>query len=234
MRILKFFYFAILICTIAGLQSGCKKNNDKKANCRISSASSTTAGNAYLFLYNNENKLIRTSLGSSVITYDYSGNTTTVTNLDSGKFLNKSIVTNNADGLAINVRTETNTNGSEWSNTFYEYTGTELAKSTFTSSAGGSATVSTYVWTNGNLVSSKTDTTISTLDYYTDKPRQPGDFLSLVQVIQGYEIYRTRNLLKTASGTNLIYIFGTDGKIISLEAVSGTSTTILDYQYQCN
>jgi hypothetical protein len=234
MRTIKFAVYSILFTAPTITGPGCKKNNDKKANCQLISASSPTAGNGYIFLYDNEDKLIRTSLGGSVATYDYSDNTTVITNLDSGKFTNKSTVTKNADGLAINVRTEYDQTGTVWNNTSYEYTGTELSKSTFTSSAGGNAMITTYTWLNQNLVASKQDTTVSTLGYYTDRPRQTGDFLSLIQFIQGYEIYRTKNLLKTLSGSNLIYIFGTDGKINSIEVVSGASTTFLDYQYQCN
>jgi hypothetical protein len=233
MRFSKLFISSTLILALTGIYTSCKKNNDKKANCRIASLITNPGANVYTFLYNNESKLIRTALGNSVITYDYSGNTTTIINLDSGKFLNKSIVTNNADGLAINVRTESNSAGTDWNNTFYEYTGVELARSTFTSSAGGSA-VTTYTWVNQNLVAAKTDTTTSTLEYYPDKPRQAGDFLSLIQTVQGYEIYRNKNLIKMFQGTNLNYIFGADGKINSLEAASPASTAILDYQYQCN
>jgi hypothetical protein len=234
MRPLKFALYSMLLLALTGINTGCKKSNDKKASCQLSSASSATAGNAYVFLYNNEDKLIRTTLNSNLVTYDYSGNTTVVTSLDSGKFFSKSTVTNNSDGLAINVRTDYDLAGTMWSNTFYEYTGTELSRSTFTSSAGGNATVNTYTWSNQNLIASKQDTSISTLEYYIDKPRQTGDFLSLIQFIQGYEIYRTKNLLKSLTGSNLIYVFGTDGKINSVEVVSGTTTSILDYQYQCN
>jgi hypothetical protein len=234
MRTIKFAIYSFLFTALTITNPGCKKNNDKKANCLLSSASSATAGNGYIFLYDNDGKLIRTTLGANVATYEYDGNTTIVTNLDSGKFLNKSTITKNTDGLAINVRTDYDLSGNTWNNTFYEYTGTELNRSTYTSSTGGIATITTYTWQNQNLVASRQDTTVSTLEYYTDKPRQTGDFLSLIQFIQGYEIYRTKNLLKTLSGSNLIYIFGTDGKINSVELISGASTTILDYQYQCN
>jgi hypothetical protein len=52
--------------------------------------------------------------------------------------------------------------------------------------------------------------------------------------LQGYEIYRNKNLLKTIAGTSLNYEFGTDGKISSLSATTGANETFINYEYQCD
>jgi len=225
---------------IFGTFTRCKKNNDKAPECRIISATGVPGGASYQLTYDNTGKLSRVVLGQGVITYDYTGNgnMVTVTNMDSGQFRSRTVVTLNPVGLASNVRVEDDLTGATWSNTSYEYNGDELSRSTSTSSAGGAPSVSTYTWSDGNMISATTDPTgpmpsTSTFEYYTDKPRQNGDFLLLLQLLQGYEIYRNKNLIKGISGAVLTYIFAKDGKIASLEVAEGT-TSFLDYQYQCN
>jgi hypothetical protein len=230
---LKILAAAVLILAI-GTFNGCKKSNDKKPDCKISALSSPASTDRNTLSYDASGKLSRLISGGSFTSYSYSGSTTTVTTLDSGKFSSKTTIFSNDAGLAINVRTESDEAGTIWNNGFYEYNGEELVKSTGTSSSGGPAVITTYTWNNHNMVSSTTDTTTTVYGYYTDKPRQTGDYFLLVQLIQGYEIVRNKNLLKSVSTSTLSYDFGSDGKITTLSVISGNSTTFLDYDYLCN
>jgi hypothetical protein len=184
--------------------------------------------------YNPDGKLSRAESSFLVLTYEYSADSVTIVTLNSGNFQSKTIATLNKDGLATNVRTENDTLGTSWSNAIYEYNGQELSKGTLITSAGGRPVVTSYTWNNQNLVKATTDTTSQTFEYYNDKPRQTGDYLLLVQQLQGYELYRYKNLLKAIDGTSLNYEFGSDGKINSLSATSGATESFINYEYQCD
>jgi hypothetical protein len=220
---------------------GCKKDKDeaRKPDCRIITATPTptSSGDPFNISYNSEGKISTLSQDMDVTTFAYSGNTVIATTNTSGTFARKNIITLNADGLATNVRTETNTSGTDWTNQAFEYSGTEIIKATTTSSGGGTPSVSIVTWSNGNLVSITSGSSTTTLDYYTDKPAQTGDYLSLAQLVAGYQIYRTKNAIKSilsgSSINNFDYSFDGDGKITSLIA-TGASNTTYSYQHQCN
>jgi hypothetical protein len=144
---------AALSLTIAGIISGCKKNSDKRPACSIIAAASPSLATVYHLSYNSDGKLNSVTAGATIVTYEYTGNTSIATTLDSGRFFSKKIIILNAAGLAINVRAENNPAGTDWSNNVNEYSGAELIKSTSTSSVGGSPLITTYTWLNQNLVS---------------------------------------------------------------------------------
>jgi len=218
--------------------TACKKDNDekKKPNCRIITITPTT-GNAFNISYNSEGKTSTISTGNDVTTFAYSGNTIIGTTTTSGTFSSKKIITVNSNGLATNVKTEFNSSGTNWSNDVYEYSGTELIKSTSTSSSGGTPSVSTITWSNGNLISVTSGSSVSTVDYYTDKPAQTGDYLNIAQLVGGFQIYKTKNAIKSllsgSSITSFDYNFDGDGKITALTATGGSNITY-SYQHQCN
>jgi len=219
--------------------SACKKDNDekKKPTCRIITITPSPSGNAFNITYNSEGKISTISTGNDITTFAYSGNTVIGTTNTSGVFSSKKIITLNANGMATNVKTEFNSSGTNWSNDLYEYSGTELIKATSTSSTGGTPSVSTLTWSNGNPVSATTGTSVTTLDYFTNKPAQTGDYLDIAQLVVGYRIYKPKNAIKSLlNGTNINsfdYTFDSDGKITSLVATGATNTTYT-YQYQCN
>jgi hypothetical protein len=212
----------------------CKKSNDKKPSCQIITATFAPNVSTIHLTYNTEGKPSRIVANILDMTYKYSADSVTIVTFQSGNFQSKTIASLNKDGLATSVRTEFDTLGATWSNTIYEYNGQELSRSTLFTSAGGKPVVSTYSWVNQNLVLSTTDTTSQTFGYYTNKPRQPGDYLLLVNQLQGFEIYRNKNLLKTIGETSLNYEFGTDGKINSFTATTGANEIFVNYEYQCD
>jgi hypothetical protein len=235
----KLFLMAVLITAVL---VSCKKDSTPAPICRIITVSPVSAdgGTTYNFSYNSEGKLSSSSssTSTSVTTYSYSGNTVIASTTSGGVFKAKEIITLNANGMASNVKTENDEAGTSWDNTLEEYSGTELIKSTSTSSSGGPADVTTFVWSGGNLVSSTSGSLTTTIDYYTDKPAQTGDYLSLLQLEDGYEVFRVKNAIKSfLVGSTIFsysYSFGSDGKIASIAITTGTDTSTDDYQYQCN
>ena len=232
MKISKILFGAAWTIIIAVSFNACKKNTDKKSVCRI--IAFTVAGQVYHISYNNQGKIISLTGGSLSDSYDYFGDTTIVTSLDAGTFASKTTIALNKAGLATNVRTENNGSGTDWTNDVFEYNGDELAKQTSTRSADTIKGITTYAWFNHNMISETMGSNTTVLGYYTDKPRQDGDYLAFIQFISGYEVYRTKNLLKTFGSATLTYDFGSDGNISSLTITSpGGTPESLNYQYEC-
>lgn len=222
-------FFGIVIVII--FCYGCKKDsNDITNTCRLISVITPSANDTFHISYNNEGKINSVTFKTIVSNFFYSGNTTTITKVINGLYSGRTVVTNNANGLAINVKTEFNAAGTEWTNTTYEYNGEELFRSTSTHSGGGEPSVTAYAWINHNLVSMTTGSTTEIMEYYTDKPSQEGDYFSLLDFLQGYDIYRTKNLLKSIYGEELTYEFRADKKISSF---SSNSVIAIRYDYEC-
>jgi hypothetical protein len=229
------FLVAFLCLGMITIFSGCSKDDPQPA-CRIITAT-PNSGDASNISYNSEGKISTISSGTSVTTFAYSGTTAIGTTTNSGTFSRKIIVTNNADGLATNIRTETNQAGTIWSNLAMEYSGTELIKQTSTNSTGGAPDVTTVAWTNGNPTTITSGASIQTVEYYTNEPSQTGDYWDIAQTLQGYRIIKAKNPIKSilsgGSISSLDYVYDGDGKIISLN-VTGASTLTYNYQHQCN
>lgn len=211
---------------------GCKKSdNDIISTCRLTSVITPTTNDTFHIIYNNEGKISAVTFKTIVSNFFYSGNTTTITKVINGLYSGRTVVTNNANGLAINVKTEFNAAGTEWANTTYEYNGEELFRSTSTHSGGGTPSVTAYAWINHNLISITAGATIIRLEYDLDKPGQEGDYLFLQGLLSGYDLYRSKNLLKSIDGAIFTYTRKADGKITSIEI---GPTTVYKYEYECN
>jgi len=234
----KLFLMAVLVTAVL---VSCKKDSTPDPICRIITVTLVPVSGKdqiYNFTFNSDGKLSSRSDTTSITTFAYSGSTVIATTNNAGVFASKGIFTLNANGMASNVRTETNVAGTNWYNQAFEYSGTEVIKSTYTSSVGGVPTVNTINWNGGNLVSVASGSTIiTTVEYYTDIPAQTGDYLNLAQQNEGYEIYRTKNAVKSLiSGSNISnfsYSRDPGGKITSMVLTSGSASTY-NYQYQCN
>jgi len=222
---------------LLGLFLGCKKNNnDKVKGCRIVTITSPGVnGFQYQLTYDNDHQVERVISGASVNLYVYNTNIITIDQYDSGTFRRRMTVTINNAGLATNVRTNNDVTGASWSNSVNEYNGDQIVRTTNTSSGGaGAGFTTTYGWSNGDMVWSATAGDTTHFDYYTDQPRMAGDFLSLVQMLQGYEIYRNKHLLRSYAGAIFQYDHANDGKITSLQYFLGNTLSILNYEYDCN
>lgn len=216
--------------------SGCKKDSVVlKPTCRIITAS---GGSGQLnFSYDSEGRLASTSSGALTVSIAYNGNTVITNTRKNDVFYEKKIITLNSNGLASNARIETDIAGTNWENYLYEYSGSEVIKQTYTTSADPMPVVSTLTWSGGNLVAITTPTSTTTLDYYKDKTAQEGDYLLLQQLQSGYQILRNKNLVKSVlSGSNISsfdYAIDADGKITSM-TLQGSSSGTYTYQHQCN
>jgi len=219
----------LLIVLLTGLLAACKKNHDKQLSCRLT-ALHAPSGLTTFFSYNNEGKLILEESGKSITTYTYEGATVTITTYDTGLISRRTIVLNNTLGLAANVRTEYGSDGANWSNTYHEYDGDEVIRSITTFPSNSPDTV-TYLWTGHNMVGQVRGGDTTRFEYYTDKPRQDGDYLYLTQFVSGYEVFRTKDLFKGYAGATFIYDFTSDGKIAALK-VPGIGT-VYNCEYQC-
>ena len=218
-----------LIVLLTGLLAACKKNHDKQLSCRLMALHSPSGATTFLS-YNNEGKLVLEESGKSINTYTYEGALVTITTYDTGVISQKTIVLNNTIGLAANIRTEYGPNGANWTNTYYEYEGEEVIRSIATFPSNPPDTT-TYLWTDHNMVGQVRDGDTTRFEYYTDKPRQDGDYLYLTQYVSGYEVYRTKNLFKGYMGITFIYDFTSDGKIAAVKIPANGS--VLNYEYQC-
>ncbi|MCL6523050.1 MAG: DUF4595 domain-containing protein [Thermoflavifilum sp.] len=220
---------------------GCKKKDKelKKPDCRIITVSQSS-GDSFYFTYNTDGKVQTITQGTLSTTFTYSGQTAIATTTDNGTFKYKKIITFNDNGLATNIKTEYNLSGTDWTNDALEYSGTQLVKYTSTSSNGGTPFVQTVTWTNGNPTTISTvsgGSSTYTLEYYTDKLFQPGDYFHINYFIQGIQVIKAKNLIKSISSgseiTNFSYSFDSDGKISSLTVITGTGTKTYNYQYLC-
>lgn len=222
----------------------CKKDNDKKASCRIVTIAITGSGNNSItnITYNNDGRISTLNTpgnnGSSKV-FTYNGNTVlaTATNND-GSFSSRDSITLDARRKPLNIRTYFNEEGTNFTNFSFEYNGDDLLKLHQTNGPNDVETsVTTYV--NGNMVSLQSPSNTTTLEYFTDKKVQQGDFLDLSSFIQyGVSVYPHKNLVKTiataSSILNFNYDFNSDGTISKVTATSGSSVTTISYQYQCN
>jgi len=219
---------------------GCRKKYERPPvikPCLLSTVTSVATGNVESFFYDDHNRLSLVHSGYESFLYEYGTNTKTITERDAGTFVSRTHVTMNGAGLATNVKVETIEDGSTFSNTRYEYDGEQLTRSTLTFSWDTDSVITTYTWSNGNVVSAKEGVGVARpFEYYTDKLRQDGDILQLTQTVSGYEIYRTRNLVKAFDNGTFIYSFDTKGKIRSVNIVSGENndSSVYNYGYQCD
>jgi YD repeat-containing protein len=229
-----------VVLSIILLVTGCKKDppaeQQQKDPCKVTSVS--VNGTSVALTYNDDGTVSSVTSSGGTRTYTYSDNTVTQTTTVLGQFVQKIIVTQNSAGFATNVRTEYSADGSDWTNEVYEYDGNQVSKLTYTDSESDEPEVSTFKWSGGNLVSVTDGDDITTIDYYTDKPSQAGDYVFASQLVQGYFVFSNKNLVKTITDgddvSNITYIFGDDGKINSFSEDDGSDVTTYNFTYQCD
>jgi hypothetical protein len=225
--------------------ASCKKNNDKKANCRIVTLTQTSSSGTVIqnYTYNNEGRILTVNTsgangGNKVFTY--LGNTViAISSQSDGSFASRDSITLDAKRRPLNIRQFFSEQGDRWANNSFEYNGDDLQKIHLVNESGTQQQTSVATMVNGNMVSLVNDDGNSTLEYFTDKKVQQGDFLELSSFSQyGLSVYPHKNLVKTiASNSNIInfnYDFNTDGTISRVTATTGGTVVTISYQYQCN
>ncbi|HMR17899.1 MAG TPA: hypothetical protein PKA53_01250 [Sphingobacterium sp.] len=227
----------LLLCLSLTIACSKKKKDDPepiKPTCRIITAG--TGATAYNITYNDEGRISKVTAGSSIRTYEYTGNTVIVHTTNAGAFSKKNTYTLNSNGFVTNKRTENNEAGTDWDNAEFLYNGgTQLIKLTYTGSAGGPPTIATFSWANGNI-----QPDAGTFEYYTDKPKQSGDFIYYQELFEhdGMKVFNPKNAVKSltvGSSTLLMtYTADQDEKITSMTIQRGTLADVVNYQYQCN
>lgn len=164
----------------------CKKpqpvndGSQKDPTCRVVTLIWSLTRDTFHITYNNSGKISKLSSGESVSNFEYSGNTMIKTRFDSGVLKERKIITTNAAGLATNIRTEEIVQGVVvWHNQAYQYNGEEVSGATLTYSGSSYTNTITYTWQNHNMAGVKNNISPAVLEfqYYTDKPRQDGDYM---------------------------------------------------------
>lgn len=232
----KMWWIGLLLPVLlgAGALSGCKKNADAKAVCHVMGIYDVQDSINEGLTYDSQGRLSVAASASQLYTYEHSDHQTIITYYSSGLLISKTTAITNQDGLAVDVRVENTQTGIAWVNYANEYEDQRIIRTTTTYADRRPAIVTTYQWTDGNMTAliSGSDTTRFT--YYTDKPSQVGDYLSLAQLTLGYEQYRVKNLFKGQDDISFVYAWGSDGKISALKETSGGNDVAgLLLQYQC-
>jgi hypothetical protein len=225
----------LLIAVMAAVCAGCKKTETKKTDCRIVGLYNTMDSTLNELTYDPQGRLSVTVQGSLVTTYTYSDNSVVITVNNGGIFISRATAVLNVDGLAVNVYSETPQTGTAWRNKLNVYDGQQLVRSVFTTAQKPTPDTTTYQWSNGNLISSVQGKDTTSYAYDLDKPAQPGDYLSLAQMVQGYEEIRSKNVFSKLGDTRFTYEFGQDKWISSITTTySGGIAYKTDYLYKCN
>ena len=145
----------------------------------------------------------------------------------------------NPQGLATQVRLESNSAGTAGIKIRFLYSDTAMVRSFQSSFNNSNSLTSDYGWTDGNLVqiSAGGGSTVTLLEYFLDKPSQPGDYFHYINLSQGYSIFKTKNLLRRVSAggdvLNFDYTFDADGKIKEMR-LSGSINSLIRITYNCN
>jgi len=241
-----------ILCILLACTSiiSCKKDNGKEdskpSTCRIITATITDGSSTSTVNigYNNDKKISSLSMSGAVAinkVFNYSGNTIIVNSTTTGgAFSGRDSVTVDNMGRPINIRHFYNQSGTSWHNLVYEYSGDIMTK--FSEAYQGNTFPASYTVNsvNGNVISFGNNGTSTSLEYYTDKSIQPGDYLEFTTwIYYGVSIYPRKNLIKkidSGSGNfeNVSYEFDADGKITKVIVNYGSGVNTYTYQYQCD
>ncbi len=213
----------------------CKKDAPpSKPDCKI--VALISGGSALAFTYDAEGRLSSKIGATATDKFAYNGNTIIITSTTGSVINTITTVILNANGLASNVSVSDAT-GANLSNTGYEYNGAEVSKATSTSASGGDPGIITFNWSGGNLTSFQSGSNITILGYSTNLPSQDGDFWHNLNLQQGYEVFRTKNVVTSVESGGTIstnsFVFDADSKITEVNAISNGVVFTINYEYDC-
>jgi hypothetical protein len=237
----------LLACTsIISCKKDKGKEDNKPSSCRIIAAtiadgSATTTVN---ISYNNDKKISSVSMSGAIVSnkvFSYNGNTI-IGNATTagGAFSGRDSVTLDNMGRPVNIRQIYNQSGTSWHNVVYEYSGDIMTKISEAYQGNTYPVSYTVNSVDGNVVSFGNSGTSTSLEYYTDKSIQPGDYLEFpTWIYYGVSIYPRKNLIKklNSGGGNfeeVSYEFDADGKITKAIVNYGSGVNTYTYQYQCD
>jgi hypothetical protein len=234
---MKRFISVLLVTIICWTLYSCKKESEKEPSCRISRLTFNNS-NEYYIKYGDDGKIstIEVMPDKYVYTYKYENGKTILTAVLNGKFQYRLIITNNNKGFATNVLAEENEAGTNWFNQAFTYEGNRVINNTMTDYGGNSVEVN-YLWEDGNISTIVEDNDIYNYKYYTDKKFQAGDWRDIQQLLSGYKLYETKNLLQTYeyNGKTTVYTYKFDetGKIVEAKSTSSNNANIFKIEYEC-
>ena len=187
------------------------------------------------FTYDARGRLISTVESDTIITTFTRAGDSVVTNTTVPRgFISRVVFHNNKDGLTTQTHVAFNPEGTVWYNVSYEYNGQELTRSLFTAFSRPDTLVTTFTWSGGNMITSTSDSATEHFEYFTDQPRQQGDPQFFDQFSSGFEIIRTKNLIRSRDRLTYTYAFLPDGKITAVTAKDTIGETfITHYDYDC-
>ncbi len=222
---------ALLLTEAIMLNTSCKKKNTAKSQvCKIQRVTSGTE--SYIFSYDDQFRIWKIESPTRTVNYSYNGLQYTILTTSSGSFMNKQIGTTNDAGLLLNLKTENNASGSEWTNDALNYNGTQVSSVVSTYSNGDPSKTTNYIWSpDGNLASIVPPSgPAATLSYYTDQPFKEGDYINVLMTLQfGNNYIRNKNLVKSLSSTNITYTFDADQKVSAFNI----DTSLIKLEYTC-
>ena len=246
MKTARTFAYTLFALFFSAFVLSCKKENNKQPSCRIVAATivngSTTTDVA--ITYNADKKISTMSMsGGSVLnkSFNYTGNAIMITSTSAGgSFDGRDSVTIDDKGRPVNIRHFYNQAGTSWFNTEYQYSGNDMTAfmqkyesdnvlDTYTVNSAGGNTV--YFGNSGNSTS---------LEYYSDKTIQAGDYLEFEsQIFYGVSLYPRKNLVKSLDSgvgnfVHLSYEFDAEGKITKVTEETAYGINTYAYQYQCD
>jgi len=252
MKKIRFGRMLLIVAFTSFTLLSCNKEDDPRteeepqpSSCRINTIYNNDGDVQMQFTYNEAGKVVKATQGGLTLNYQYNGNTIVIEGTNaSGEFVSKSTWILNNQGFVTDVHSEHNETGTDWTDNQYEYeAGTRLIKHTSTNSTSGSQPfVETYTWANGNIVSVETGAgQITTYSYYTEMPKQPGDYFSYAELIGpgGAKVFATKNALKSytlnSATTSFTYQTDDDGKIVGMRYKYGTDpSTKVGFGYECD
>lgn len=251
MKTVKTISTCLIVLTFVVPFGACEKEKegDKKPDCRIGTITEVNQRGKIVTLlaYNSNGKIATIDIleGNNESTskvFTYTGNTITVnvTRTSGGSItITRDSITVDDKGRPLNIRFFIRSNGTRWTNNRIVYNGDELARTEITTESSSTPQVSTPTYVNGNLVSSTAPWGNSTLEYYTDKELQQGDYLEMTNLLTyGISIGPSKNLVKnlTIGSTNadFNYDMNSQGLISKVTVISGGRATTLTYHYICD
>lgn len=222
---------ALFVTGALAITASCnKKDSTPKEVCKVQRV--VSGNESYLFSYDDQFRISKIESPDKVANYSYNGNQSTILTTSSGSFSNKKIITTNDAGLVLNVKTESNTSGTIWTNETYTYNGNQVATSVSSNSTGLGNSTTNYIWaSDGNLATIISASGATTdFSYYNDQAYQEGDFLNVLNLIQnGYTFYKNKNLVKSASSNTISYTFDEANKINKINA----NSSVIQIEYTC-